>query len=99
MKIIDTPQIAVLKSGRSVKVLRVTGEEGMVIPEHFCTKEAVLVVQRGSAILEMEGTVISLARDQTVIIPGGANHTLNIKERFQAIVMMCIDSEIKFVNQ
>ena len=98
MKIRDTPQIVILQSGDSVKVLQVTGKEGMVIPEHFCTKEAVLVIQKGSAILKMDGKECSLTRDQSFIIPGGTNHILNITEGFQAIVMMSIESEIKFVN-
>ena len=99
MKIIDTPQIAILHSGNSAKVLQVTGNEGMDMPEHFCTKEAVIIIQKGSAILKMNGIEYSLIRDQSFIIPGGTTHMLSIKESFQAIVIMSIDSEIKFVNK
>ena len=99
MKIKETPQIIIRQSGKSVKVLQVTGKEGMSIPEHFCTKEAVLVVQEGTAILTMNGKETALTRDQSFIIPGGKKHALNMKEEFQAVVIMDIDSEIKFHNQ
>lgn len=98
MKIIDTPQVTILQSGNSVKVLQVTGDEGMNMPEHFCTKEAVIIIQKGSAVLKMNGKEYSLIQAQSFIIPAGTGHTLSIKERFRAIVMMSIDSEIKFVN-
>lgn len=99
MKIKEAPQIIIRQSGNSVKVLQVTGMEGMDIPEHFCTKEAVLVVQKGTAILTMDGKQNALMRDQSFIIPGGKTHTLNMKGAFQAVVIMDIDSEIKFNNQ
>lgn len=99
MKIKEAPQIIIRQSGNSVKVLQVTGNDGMTIPEHFCTKEAVLVVQKGTAILTMDGIENALMRDQSFIIPGGKKHTLNMKEGFQAVVIMDIDSEIKFNNQ
>ena len=99
MKIKDAPLITIRQSGNSVKVLQVTGGEGMAIPEHFCTKEAVLVVQEGTAILTMDGKENVLSRDQSFIIPGGQKHALNMNEGFQALVIMDIDSEIKFNNQ
>ena len=71
MKIKEAPQIIIRQSGNSVKVLQVTGNDGMTIPEHFCTKEAVLVVQKGTAILTMDGIENALMRDQSFIIPGG----------------------------
>src|SRR5688500_2875711 len=99
MKTKEAPQIIIRQAGNAVKVLQVTGDEGITIPEHFCTKEAVLVVQKGTAILTMDGKENALTRDQSFIIPGGKKHTLHIKEKFQAVVIMDIYSEIKFNNQ
>lgn len=98
MKIIDTPQMKILHSGKSFKVLQVTGSEGMMMPKHFCTKEAVIIIQKGSAILKMKGNEYLLKQDESFVIPEGENHSLSIKEQFQASVIMEIASEIKFVN-
>lgn len=98
MKITGTPQMTILQSGESLKVLQVTGREGMSMPEHFSTMEAVIIIQKGSAILKMKGNEYLLLQNQSFIIPGGENHTLSIKEQFQATVIMGNDSEIKFVN-
>lgn len=98
MEIKSTPQMTIARSGRSFKVLEVTGSEGMSMPDHFSTKEAVIIIQRGSAILKIKGNEHLLMLHQSFIIPGGEHHTLTIKEDFQAAVIMEIDSEIKFVN-
>jgi quercetin dioxygenase-like cupin family protein len=94
----DAPQMKILHTGNSFKVLHVTGPAGMCIPEHRCTKEAVITVQAGSAALLINGNEYSLKEDQSFIIPGGKSHSLNIKENFQAVVIMEVNSEIKFDN-
>jgi quercetin dioxygenase-like cupin family protein len=98
-KMKDRPHMVLLQSGAFIKVLQVTGKEAVVMPEHFCTEEAVLVIQKGSAILKIDEKDWSLTSDQSFIIPAGTCHMLTITEEFQAIVMMSIDSEINFINQ
>ena len=98
MNIKEAPIIKILRSGNSFKVLQVRGREGMSMPEHFSTREAVIIIQQGSATLKMEGRDHALARDQSFIIPGGVRHRLSMHEAFQALVVMDIDSEIKFVD-
>lgn len=49
------PQLEVLQTGKLMKILRVKGTIGMEMPVHHSTKEAVVVVQKGSATLYMEG--------------------------------------------
>lgn len=85
-------------AGKCFKVLNVTGSEGMQMPEHITTKEAVIVVQKGTATLKLKGEEYPLQKDDSFVIPGGEAHTLNIRENFQAAVIMEIDSEIKFIS-
>lgn len=93
-----TPQMTTSQSGKYFKVLHVTGSEGMQMPEHMTTKEAVIVVQKGTATLKLKGEQYPLKLNDTFVIPGGEAHTLTIRENFQAAVIMEIDSEIKFFN-
>lgn len=92
------PQMVILQTGRSFKVLQVTGREGMSMPQHFSTKEAVIIIQKGSATLSMRGNDYSLKEHESMIIPSGEKHTLRIAEDFQAHVIMETDSQIKFID-
>lgn len=94
----DKPQMTVLETGRCFKVLQVTGGPGMHMPEHISTKEAVIIVQKGSATLTMNGRDYALKTNACMIIPASQKHTLSIQENFQAHVVMEVGSEIKFTN-
>lgn len=98
MKTMGTPQMTILHSGKSFKVLQVTGSEGMSMPDHFSTKEAVFMIQIGSAMLKIDGAEHLLTKHQSFIIPAAEHHSLVLKGNFQAIVIMEVDSEIKFVG-
>jgi quercetin dioxygenase-like cupin family protein len=92
------PQMAILHTGKLLKVLQVTGIAGMRMPEHISTKEAVIIIQKGSAVITMKGNDYLLQKHESMIIPGGEKHTLRITEDFQAHVIMETDSQIKFIN-
>ena len=98
MKTLDIPQTTLLHTGRLFKVLQVRGNKGTSMPDHFCTHEAVIIVQRGSAILRMAGLEYPLTLNRSFIIPAGENHSLTIEDDLEANVVMKIDSQIKFVN-
>lgn len=98
MKTTQAPQMTVLHSGKSFKVLEVTGSEGMSMPDHFSTKEALLLIQVGSAILKIKTEEHLLTKHQSFTIPAAEHHTLVLKDNFRAVVIMEVDSEIKFVN-
>lgn len=98
MKSINAPVIVTLKSGKTLKILQVSGSGGMCMPEHYSSKEAVIVVQKGEAILKMNNEDHLLKPSESFIIPAGLNHELRITENFQALVMMGVDSEVKFIN-
>lgn len=98
MKVIETPQMTVKHTGERFKVLHVTGDDGMCMPEHISTMEAVVMIHKGSGVLTMNGEQYSLKTYDSMIIPGGVKHTLRISGTFEADVIMEIDSEIRFVN-
>lgn len=52
---IEKPKISLLISGEMYKVYEVTGRAGMVMPKHYSTKEAVIIIKEGSALLELLG--------------------------------------------
>lgn len=95
----NMPQMKILHLGNSFKVFQVNGIKDMSMPEHVSTREAVIAVQKGSAVLKIKGEEYLLSQDQSFIIPGGVGHNLSIQEEFQALVTMAVDSEIIFVNQ
>lgn len=98
MKTIGIPQTTMLQAGKLFKVLRVSGNKGNAMPEHYCTHEAVITVQKGAVILKISGTEYPIRQNQSFIIPTGEPHSLKIEEDFEANVIMKIDAEIKFVN-
>lgn len=98
MKLKNNPERRPLKLGNVFKVLQVTGNTGMKMLEHISTKEAVIIVQKGTAILKMKGVNHELKLNESFIVPKGIKHELQITENFQAIVIMENDSEIKFIN-
>jgi quercetin dioxygenase-like cupin family protein len=98
MEIIKSPQIQIEKEGESLKVLNVTGEEGMHMPLHHSTREAVVICQKGAAVLNMEGKSHEVSVGNTIIIPAGVEHSLTAHNDFQALVIMDIKSAIIFEN-
>lgn len=93
------PGMIVSQTGRKFKILEVTAIKGMVMPLHYSTKEAVIIVLKGEAVLRLNEKDVDLKTNENSIIPAGNPHTLLIKEDFRARVIMEIDSEIKFVNE
>lgn len=98
MKSQDNPEVKPLNSGNTFKVLQVTGRAGMKMPEHVSTGEAVVIVQKGSATIKMNGIDHVLQLNESFIVPAGIEHELSITEEFQAVVIMKVESEIKFTN-
>lgn len=92
----NKPEMTLLASGKSIKTFKITATAGMEMPEHHSTKEAVVVVQKGKAILTMPDKKHVLETGSSFIIPAGVNHSLSIQEDFQALAIMALESEIKF---
>ena len=98
MKTSNKPELVTLKTGESFKVLQVTGQAGMSMPLHYSTKEAVVIIQEGFAQLKIDEIKHMLQEGSTFIIPAHQNHTLSVKAKFKALVIMSKDSDIEFVQ-
>ncbi|MGB3077936.1 MAG: hypothetical protein WBB31_02570 [Saprospiraceae bacterium] len=98
MQTIVKPQISILETGKEYKILRVTGAKGCQMPQHISTKEAIIIVYEGEAILKLGSREIPLRVNEPFIIPALAAHSLFITEDFAAHVIMAVESEIKFIN-
>lgn len=96
METTQKPDLTPLDEGKSLKTLKVNALAGMKMPPHHTTKEAVIVVEEGEALLKMSNKDHTLKQGSVLIIPAGLDHSLEIKKDFTATVIMAIDSEIKF---
>lgn len=94
----NIPKLVTLKTGESLKVYQVTGNAGMDMPLHYSTKEAVIIVQEGYAQLKIDEIKHLLQAGNIFIIPAHQNHTLSVKSKFKAFVIMSQDSAIEFVE-
>ncbi len=95
--VISKPELTPLEKGDSIKTIQITGLTGMTMPPHHSTKEAVIVVQEGQALLKMPESEHLLGKGSTFIIPAGKEHTLTIQKDFIAIAIMGVDSEINYI--
>lgn len=98
MQTLIKPEMSILERGKEYKVLHVTGAKGCQMPPHLSTKEAIIIVYEGEAILKLDSQEIYLMVNEPFIIPALASHSLFITEDFAAHVIMAVDSEIKFIN-
>src|SRR5665647_3024267 len=98
MEISNKPGLVSLKTGASFKILKVTGQSGMQMPLHYSTKEAVLIVQEGSALLNIDEKEHLLQTGDSFIIPARQSHYLSLKNEFKDLVIMSLDSNIEFVK-
>lgn len=96
METLNKPELNLLSTGNSLKTLQVSALAGMIMPLHHATKETVIVVQEGMAILKMPSVEHILEKGTAFIIPALIDHSLEIKKDFKAIAIMAIDANIEF---
>lgn len=97
-KEIKRPAINQIYKGDTLKVLQVTGESYAVMPLHYSTKEAVINILEGSAILDIDNKEHLLKFSDSVIIPANQVHSLTVITKMKAIVVMPLDSTIEFIK-
>ncbi|MEO8773432.1 MAG: cupin domain-containing protein [Gelidibacter sp.] len=93
----NKPELSLLDTGSSLKTLQISAMAGMIMPLHHATKETVIVVQEGTALLKMPNAEHVLNKGLSFIIPALVEHTLVVKTDFKAIAIMAADSEIEFI--
>lgn len=93
------PEIKQIYTGNTLKVLQVTGDSNVVMPPHYSTKEAVVSILEGSAILDIDNKEYLLKFSDSLLIPENRPHSLTIVTKMKAIVVMPIDSIIEFVQK
>lgn len=90
------PELSILKTGETYKVYQVTGKAGMKMPLHHSTKEAVVSIKEGTALLNIQGKEHLLEKGCVFIIPAKQAHSLELTTEFKAIIVMGNDSDIEF---
>ena len=93
-KVNTGPRVVQLQSGTTLKVFGIAADSGMEIAKHYSTKEAVLAVQEGRALLHIAGKEHLLKRGDVFILPEKEVHSLTIQEQFQGLVTMPLESTI-----
>lgn len=97
MKVLNKPELTPLTMGSVFKVLQVEGSTGMKMPPHHSTQEAVLVVQKGEALLQMPDGEHLLKAGDSFIVPAKKEHSLTIIKDLKALAIMAVDSQINFI--
>jgi quercetin dioxygenase-like cupin family protein len=97
MEIMNRPELTNLQIGNSFRTIQVNGLAGMKMPPHHSTGEAIIIVQKGSALLKMPEADHVLVKGSTFVIPAGKERVLSIINDFTAIIAMAVDSEINFI--
>lgn len=92
----DRPIMQPLGKGEKFKVLKIIGKKGMKMPEHHSTTEVVISVQKGSAVLSMNGKNVEINTEKPVILPKDVPHALELTEDFEAFGIFPIEGEIEF---
>lgn len=90
------PTLSIEKLGRDLKILKVAGLSGMSMPEHYCSSDAVILVESGVSELRIDQMDHTLRNGDSFLIPSGIPHELTIIEDFRAKVIMPTEAEIKF---
>lgn len=94
---IGRPTMIPHEIGKEFKTFRVSGKKGMEMPDHISTKEAVVMIKKGKALLKIDGEEQELNEGELHIIPAGKPHSLLLLEDFEAYALMQKVSEIEFI--
>lgn len=97
MESTNKPALTPLALGSIFKVLQVEGLAGMKMPPHYSTQEAVLVIQKGEALLQMPDGEHFLKTGDNFIVPAKKEHSLTIIKDLKALAIMTVESEINFI--
>ncbi len=98
MKETKMPKTILLEKGKVFKSLKMVAEGNSIGPKHLSVEESVLTMIKGKAILKIDGKEHELNVGDTIIIPGGLEHYLEIIDDTEAIHSMPLDNKIKLLK-
>lgn len=78
------------------KTLEVRGITGEVIPEYFCTTDAVVITLKGKATVFLKGQEVELSQKSCFQVPATVKHKLCTVEDFEALVVIGKEAELLF---
>ncbi|GGW22238.1 cupin domain-containing protein [Arenibacter certesii] len=96
MEVWTKPELTHKTVGKSIKVVQITALAGMDMPLHHNTKETVIVVHEGEAILKTQHKELVLKKGATLLVPAYIDHCLRVIHDFKAVAIMQINSEKNF---
>lgn len=99
MKVKKMPKTQLLERGKVFKNLKMIAEGNTIGPKHLSVEESVLTMIKGKAVLILPEENIPLQVGDTIIIPGGLEHYLEIIEDTEAIHTMPLDNKIKLISE
>ena len=85
-----------LHSNNDFKILSVELPSGKIMPRHYATSDAFIIVNFGLALLILKNETVELKQGVTFAIPALEPHILKIVENFNAYIVMASNAEIKF---
>ncbi|GEO05038.1 hypothetical protein AAE02nite_27020 [Adhaeribacter aerolatus] len=80
----------------SYKILQITLPAGKIMPRHYATSDAFIMVVSGEARLSLTTKEQILQPGATFPIPAREPHTLEILSDFRAFVVLAADANIEF---
>ncbi len=92
----NRPTLTLHTRGENSKLLEVHGPKGAVMPLHYCTGEAAVIVVKGVVVVQINGKERTLKAPDALIIASGQEHSLSVKEDFNAFIVMPPECEIEF---
>ena len=78
------------------KVLQVNLPKGQIMPRHFASSDAFIIVEKGEAKLNLPTKSVTLLAGNSFAIPAKAPHTLEILADFRAHVILAADAYVQF---
>ncbi|MEO7522665.1 MAG: cupin domain-containing protein [Ferruginibacter sp.] len=78
------------------KVLKVELAAGVIMPRHFATSDAFVIVESGNALLICKGETCELKQGSSFSIPANEPHKLKIIKDFKAYLVLANDAQIKY---
>jgi quercetin dioxygenase-like cupin family protein len=82
----------------SFRIMQVDFPKGQIMPQHFATSDAFIMVEKGEAQLKLLNKIKLLQATSTFTIPANVSHSLEILADFRAFVVLAAGATIKFTE-